>query len=48
MINKSPGGAAGADAGEAMYPLVYWAGLATFAVWTALSALSAFSALHGF
>jgi len=28
-----------------MYPLFYWAGMATFAVWTALSAFSAF---HGF
>jgi len=28
-----------------MYPLFYWAGVAIFAVWTALSA---FSALHGF
>jgi len=28
-----------------MYPLFYWARLAIFAVWTALSA---FSALHGF
>jgi hypothetical protein len=28
-----------------MYPLVYWAGLATFLVW---SAFSAYSAFHGF
>jgi hypothetical protein len=30
--------------GGPMYPLVYWAGLATFLVWTAFSAYSAF---HG-
>src|ERR1700682_2233677 len=31
---QEPRGCGRADAGEAMYPLVYWAGLATFAVWT--------------
>ena len=31
--------------GDAMYPLVYWAGMATFLFWTALSA---YSALQGF
>ncbi|HYU11519.1 MAG TPA: hypothetical protein VEK82_03010 [Stellaceae bacterium] len=31
--------------GGPMYPLVYWAGLATFLVW---SAVSAYSAFHGF
>ncbi len=31
--------------GGLMYPLVYWAGLATFLVW---SAFSAYSAFHGF
>jgi len=35
----------GVRAGEAMYPLFYWTGLATFFVW---SVLSVYSAVHGF
>jgi len=31
--------------GDAMYPLVYWAGMATFLFWTALSAYSALQGL---
>jgi hypothetical protein len=40
-----PLGCGGLCAGEFMYPLFYWTGLATFLAWTVLSV---YTALHGF
>jgi hypothetical protein len=40
-----PRGCGRVRAGEAMYPLFYWTGLATFLAW---AVLSVYSAVHGF
>ena len=45
IIEQGAAGVRRVRAGESMYPLFYWTGLATFFAWTVLSV---YSAVHGF